>query len=234
MPRKPRFYLPDVPAHVIQRGNNRQAVFFYDDDYSAYLAWLREGAATHGCAIHAYVLMTNHVHLLVTPETRDAISRTIQYVGRHYVTYVNSQYGRSGTLWEGRHKGSIISSEAYLLTCSRYIELNPVRAGMATAPGDYRWSSYRANAGDESCPLLRYHAIYMALGDSPELRQRAYRELFRAALGPGQLDAIRSAVQTGTPLGNDRFREQIEAALKRKVGQARRGRPTRRRDEGEG
>lgn len=221
MPRKPRFYLPDVPAHVIQRGNSRQAVFFCDDDYRAYLAWLREGAARHGCAIHAYVLMTNHVHLLVTPETRDAISRTIQYVGRHYVTYVNSQYGRSGTLWEGRHKGSIISSEAYLLACSRYIELNPVRAGMVTAPEDYRWSSYRANAGGESCPLLRYHAIYMALGDSPESRQRAYRELFRAALGPGQLDAIRSAVQTGTPLGNDRFREQIEAALKRKVGQAR-------------
>jgi len=178
--------------------------------------------------------MTNHVHLLVTPETRDAISRTIQHVGRHYVTYVNSQYGRSGTLWEGRHKGSIISSEAYLLACSRYIELNPVRAGMVTAPEDYRWSSYRANAGGESCPLLRYHAIYMALGDSPESRQRAYRELFRAVLGPGQLDAIRSAVQTGTPLGNDRFREQIEAALKRKVGQARRGRPVRRLDEAEG
>jgi putative transposase len=234
MPRKPRFYLPDVPAHVIQRGNNRQAVFFCDDDYRAYLAWLRESAARHGCAIHAYVLMTNHVHLLVTPETRDAISRTIQHVGRHYVTYVNSQYGRSGTLWEDRHKGSIISSEAYLLACSRYIELNPVRAGMVTAPEDYRWSSYRANAGGESCPLLRYHAIYMALGDSPESRQRAYRELFRAVLGPGQLDAIRSAVQTGTPLGNDRFREQIEAALKRKVGQARRGRPMRRLDQAEG
>jgi len=228
MPRKPRFYLPDVPAHVIQRGNNRQSVFFCDDDYRAYLAWLREGAARHGCAIHAYVLMTNHVHLLVTPEARDAVSRTIQYVGRHYVTYVNRQYGRSGTLWEGRHKGSIISSEAYLLTCSRYIELNPVRAGMVKAPEDYRWSSYRANASGESCPLLSYHALYMALGDSPESRQRAYRELFRAAPGPGQLDAIRSAVQTGTPLGNDRFREQVEAAFECKVGQARRGRPVRR------
>ena len=234
MPRKPRFYLPDVAAHVIQRGNNRQAVFFRDDDCRAYLAWLHEGAARHGCAIHAYVLMTNHVHLLVTPKARDAVSRMIQDVGRHYVTYVNSQYGRSGTLWEGRHKGSIISSEAYLLACSRYIELNPVRAGIVTVPEDYRWSSYRANAGDESCPLLSYHAMYKALGDSPESRQRAYRELFRAAPGPGQLDAIRSAVQTGTPLGNDGFREQIEAAFKRKVGQARRGRPVRRRDEAEG
>jgi len=141
MPRKPRFYLPDVPAHVIQRGNNRQAVFFSDDDYRAYLGWLKEGAVRRGCAIHAYVLMTNHVHLLVTPEARESISRTIQYVGRRYVTYVNHQYGRSGTLWEGRHKGSTISSDAYLLACSRYIELNPVRAGMVEAPGDYLWSS---------------------------------------------------------------------------------------------
>ena len=231
MPRKPRFYLPAVPAHVIQRGNNRQAVFFCDDDYRAYFAWLREGAERHGCAIHAYVLMTNHVHLLMTPETRDSISRTIQYVGRRYVTYVNAQYGRSGTLWEGRHKGSVISSASYLLACSRYIELNPVRAGMVTVPGDYRWSSYRANAAGESCPLLTYHPLYLALGDSPESRQCAYRELFRGTLGPDQLNAIRSAVQTGTPLGNDRFREQIEAALERKVGQARRGRPARRLDE---
>jgi putative transposase len=228
MPRKPRFYLPDVPAHVIQRGNNRQAVFFCDDDCRAYLTWLREGAARHGCAIHAYALMTNHVHLLVTPETRDAISRTMQYVGRHYVIYVNTQYGRSGTLWEGRHKGSIISSEAYLLACSRYIELNPVRAGMVAAPGDYRWSSYGANAGGKSCSLLKHHPLYLALGDSPESRQRAYRDLFRGAPGSEELDAIRSAVQTGTPLGSDRFRAQIEAALKCKVGQARRGRPARR------
>jgi putative transposase len=234
MSRKPRFVLPGVPQHLVQRGHNREPCFFAPADYQRYLHDFHKAALKNRVQIHAYVLMTNHVHLLVTPETRDAISRTIQYVGRHYVTYVNSQYGRSGTLWEGRHKGSIISSEAYLLACSRYIELNPVRAGMVTAPEDYRWSSYRANAGGESCPLLRYHAIYMALGDSPESRQRAYRELCRAAPGPGQLDAIRSAVQTGTPLGNDRFREQIEAALKRKVGQARRGRPMRRRDEAEG
>lgn len=128
MPRKPRFYLPDVPAHVIQRGNNRQAVFFSGNDYRAYLGWLKDGAVQHGCKLHVYVLMANHVHLLVTPEARDSISRMIQYVGRRYVTYVNHEYGRSGTLWEGRHKGSIISSDAYLLACSRYVELNPVRA----------------------------------------------------------------------------------------------------------
>jgi len=228
MPRKRRFYLPDVPAHVIQRGNNRQAIFFCDDDYRAYLHWLKEGAERYGCAVHAYVLMTNHVHLMVTPRARDSISRTIQYVGRRYVTYVNAHYGRSGTLWEGRHKGSIISSAAYLLACSRYIELNPVRAGMVSAPGDYKWSSYCANGAGEFCPILEHHALYLSLGNSAQSRQRAYRELFRGSLAPGQIHAIRSAVQTGTPLGNDRFREQVEAALKCKVGQARRGRPGRR------
>jgi len=146
MPRKPRFYLPGIPAHVIQRGNSRQAVFFSDEDYTAYLDWLKEGAEKHGCAIHAYVLMTNHVHLLMTPQTREAISKTIQFVGRHYVTYINHVYGRSGTLWEGRHKGCLISSEEYLFSCMRYIEMNPVRAGMVETPAEYPWSSYRWNA----------------------------------------------------------------------------------------
>ena len=231
MPRKPRFYLPDVPAHIVQRGNCRQAVFFSADDYRAYLDWLnegalKEGAIKHGCRVHAYVLMTKHVHLLVTPRARYSISRMIQYVGRRYVTYVNGQYGRSGTLWEGRHKGSVISSEAYLLACSRYIELNPVRAGMVEKPGDYQWSSYRANAFGENTRLLEPHMTYLALGATPESRQHAYRELFRNSLDTNQIHDIRSAVQTGTPLGNNRFRDQIETALKCKVGQARRGRPS--------
>ncbi len=146
MPRKPRFYLPGVPAHIVQRGNDRQATFFGDGDCAAYLGWLREGADRHGCAIHAYVLMTNHVHLLLTPEEPDSISRLVQTVGRHYVTYVNHTYGKSGTLWEGRHKGCVISSDDYLLYCMRYIELNPVRADMVSHPQDYRWSSYHVNA----------------------------------------------------------------------------------------
>jgi putative transposase len=146
MPRKPRFYLPSIPAHIVQRGNCRQATFFGDDDYAAYLNWLYEGAKLHDCAIHAYVLMTNHVHLLITPQDSESISQLVQYVGRHYVTYVNHAYGKSGTLWEGRHKGCLISSDDYLLACMRYVELNPVRAGMVVSPGDYRWSSYRINA----------------------------------------------------------------------------------------
>jgi putative transposase len=227
MPRKPRFYLPDVPAHVIQRGNNRQAVFYSDNDYRTYLGWLGEGAVQHGCTIHAYVLMTNHVHMLVTPEARDSISRMIQFIGRNYVSYINHRYKRSGTLWEGRHKGSIISSEVHLLTCSRYIELNPVRAGMVDSPVDYPWSSYRHNATGDHSALLKPHAIYLALGDRPVLRQQVYRALFQQTIDSSQIHNIRTAVQTGTPLGNDRFREQIEKALMCKVGQARRGRPAR-------
>lgn len=225
MPRKPRFYLPGVPAHLVQRGNNRQAVFFSDDDYLAYLGWLGEGAEKFGCAVHAYVLMTNHVHLLVTPEAGDSISRMIQYVGRHYVTYINHTYQRSGTLWEGRHKGSLVQESDYLLACYRYIELNPVRAGMVQTPAEYRWSSYRFNTSNQDDALLTPHSLYLSLGQDDVERQRAYRELFRVALASDQIHAIRSTVQTGTPLGNDRFKSEVEGVLGRRVGQAKRGRP---------
>jgi len=226
MPRKPRFYLPGLPAHVVQRGNNRQAVLFEDGDYTAYLRWLGEGAERYGCAIHAYVLMTNHVHLLVTPQTREGISRMLQYLGRHYVMHINQTYGRSGTLWEGRHKGSVVSADDHLLRCYRYIELNPVRAAMVRSPGRYLWSSYGANAAGKKDPLITPHERYLALGRSAEQRRYAYRELYRDHLEEHQVHEIRAALQTGTPLGNDRFREQMEKTLKQKVGQARRGRPT--------
>ncbi len=227
MPRKPRFYLPGIPAHVVQRGNCRQATFFADDDYAAYLNWLHEGANQHGCAIHAYVLMTNHVHLLITPQETDAVSRLIQYVGRHYVMYINQTYAKSGTLWEGRHKGCVISSEDYLLACMRYIELNPVRAGMVAGPSDYRWSSYRTNASGGEDANVTPHPLYLALGRNPQERGYAYRESFRRALGQDQVHTIQATVQTGTPLGNERFKQQIEETLQRRVGQARRGRPER-------
>jgi len=227
MPRKPRFYLPGVPAHVVQRGNCRKAVFFGEDDYRAYLRWLADAAAKHGCVVHAYVLMTNHVHLLVTPESSHAISRTMQYVGRRYVPYVNRCYAMSGTLWEGRHKGCVINSEGYLLACMRYIELNPVRAGMVGKPIDYPWSSYAANAAGRPNGLIVPHERYQALGETAEKRQLAYRELFRIPLDSDQVHDIRATVQTGTPLGNNRFRRQIEQTIKRGVGQAQRGRPKR-------
>lgn len=225
MPRKPRFYLPGVPAHVIQRGNNRQAVFFCEEDYRAYLTWLWDGADKCGCSVHAYVLMTNHVHLLVSPDEKESISQLIQYVGRNYVTYVNRRYGRSGTLWEGRHKGSLVQASDYLLACYRYIELNPVRAGMVEVPGEYAWSSYRKNAFGEDAGRLAPHDRYLALGKGAADRQQAYRGLFGAALASEQLHAFRSAAQTGTPLDNDRFRKEIETTLGQRIGQARRGRP---------
>ncbi len=146
MPRKPRFFLPDVPAHIVQRGHSREPVFFEDTDYRAYLDWLGEAAERYECAIHAYVLMTNHAHILATPRDKHGISRMMQYIGRRYVPYINTTYGTSGSIWEGRYKASLINDEQYLLTCMRYIELNPVRANMARSPGHYRWSSYRANA----------------------------------------------------------------------------------------
>ena len=227
MPRKPRFYLPGVPAHIVQRGNSRQAAFFQDSDYSNYLVWLREGAAKYGCAIHSYVLMTNHVHLLMTPKTRHSISQTIQHVGRHYVTYVNATYNKSGTLWEGRHKGCIIDSEQYLFACMRYIEMNPVRACMVKRPADYRWSSYAANAVGKHDKVVTPHSLYSELAINTEQRLCVYRDMFKQLIDSDNMDDIRATVQTGTPLGNAQFREQIEETLGRQVGQARRGRPSR-------
>lgn len=211
--------------HIVQRGNNRQAVFFAEQDYLAYLKWLAEGARRYGCMVHAYVLMTNHVHLLLTPEKGDSPGRLMQYLGRHYVLYVNRQYGRSGTLWEGRYKASLVQAEDYLLACSRYIELNPVRAGMVKGPGQYHWSSYGANALGASDKLVTPHARYRALGRARADRQAAYRGLFEAHVDEKDLTTIRAAWQTGTPLGNDRFKEGVEAMLGRTVGHPRRGRP---------
>jgi len=229
MPRKPRFFLPHVPVHVVQRGNNRQAVFFDDGDYRAYLKWLREGCERYGCEIHAYVLMTNHIHLLASPQEKESISRMLQHVGRRYVPYINHTYGRTGTLWEGRFKASLVQEERYLLTCCRYIELNPVRAQMVQRPEMYRWSSYRCNALGAADPVVRPHELYLALGTDDAKRRRAYYELFRSHIEEQELEGIRSCLQTGTPLGNDQFREQIEQALKVKVGQTRRGRPKKQR-----
>ncbi len=228
VPRKPRFFLPAVPVHVVQRGHSREPVFFEDSDYRAYLGWLTEAAERYRCAIHAYVLMTNHVHVLVTPHDREGVSRLMQYVGRRYVPYLNHTYGTSGSIWEGRYKASLIQDEAYLLTCMRYIELNPVRANMTATPGHYRWSSYRANAQDREDELLTPHPLYKSLGRTQASRQETYRALFKAHIDDADLKDIRAAWQTGTPLGNDYFKEKIERKLKTKVGQARRGRPSKR------
>jgi putative transposase len=225
LPRKPRFFLAGVPAHIIQRGHSREPVFYENDDYAAYLHWLDEAADRYDCEIHACVLMTNHIHLLLTPNDKQGISRMMQYIGRRYVPYINHTYGSSGSICEGRYKASLIEDEQYLLTCMRYIELNPVRANMTNNPAQYRWSSYRFNAQGKDNKLITPHPVYRQLGRSLDARCDAYKSLFSAHIDPEDLKDIRSALQTGTPLGNDNFREKIETKLKAKVGQARRGRP---------
>ena len=223
--RLPRYVLPGVPQHIIQRGNNRQAIFAADGDYTAYLDWLKQAADQYGLHIHAYVLMTNHVHLLATPMAVDSIGRTLQSLGRRYVQYFNFSYGRTGTLWEGRYRATAIDAERYLLACSRYIELNPVRAAMVKAPGEYRWSSYRCNAMGKEDRLVTGHDLYQRLGRSDEQRQDTYRALFQDAVANELLTTIRDATNKGWALGNDRFRIQVEAITARRAAPLPRGRP---------
>lgn len=201
MARLPRLAAAGYPHHVIQRGNDRQAVFRETADYARYVDWLREIAAGHGVAVHAYVLMPNHVHLLATPPTEQALSKLMQSLGRRYVRWFNDKYGRSGTLWEGRFRSTVIEADRYLLACSRYIELNPVRAGIVNSPELYRWSSYAHHVGLLVDPLVTDHPLVWALGNTPFERQSAYRRLFDADLPSEVIDAVRASTNRGRPLG---------------------------------
>jgi putative transposase len=225
MPRLPRYVLPGVPQHIIQRGNNRQAIFACEEDYRVYLDWLKRAAEQYGLRIHAYVLMTNHVHLLATPGAEDSIGKTLQSLGRRYVQYFNHRYARTGTLWESRYRATVIDSDSYLLACSRYIELNPVRAAMVREPGEYPWSSYRCNAMGQKDGLVSEHDLYRGLGRVAEQRQEAYRALFQDAVARELLTAIRDATNKGWALGNERFRVQVEAMTARRAAPLPRGRP---------
>lgn len=227
MPRQPRIDLPQVAQHIVQRGNDRQPCFFTDGDRLRYLGDLRELAIQTGCAVHAYVLMTNHVHLLVTPAESGQIPRLMQALGRRYVRYVNTRYRRTGTLWEGRYKACLVHGEAYVLRCYRYIENNPVRATMVAHPESYPWSSHAHNALGRADPLIHPHPIYTALGATSEARQRAYKALVAETLTDDDTAAIRDHLQQQHPLGSERFRAAIEATLKRRVGPGRPGRPPR-------
>ncbi|MDX2221663.1 MAG: transposase [Rhodospirillaceae bacterium] len=225
MVRPLRALVAGVPVHVIQRGHNRGQIFFGAEDAQKYLGWLEELAAQHGVAIHAYVLMTNHLHLLATPKTAAALPKTLQRVGTRYAMYLNGARDRSGSLWEGRYRACPVESERYLLACSRYIEQNPVRAGLAKHPREFRWSSFRGNAGERADPLLSPHPVYRALGSSDAERARAYRALHDDAPAPGLLETIRTAVNAGTPLGDAGFVAQMGRALGRSFAPKRRGRP---------
>lgn len=225
MARQARVILPDVPVHVIQRGNNRGTIFFGDDDRARYLEILGPAAKRHGCAVHAYVLMPNHVHLLVTPAGASTCGALMKEVGQRYAQHVNRTQGRTGTLWEGRFRSALVQTEDYLLACQRYIELNPVRARMVRHPRDYPWSSYRANADGRIDPLVTPHACYRGLGRDAVARRDAYQALVRAALAPDLLEAIRAATNSGAVLGDRRFAERIAAKLGRRVTRGRPGRP---------
>jgi len=217
MPRRARLRLPDLPLHIIQRGNNRVPCFYANEDYGLYLHHLAQLAAKFECAVHAYVLMTNHVHLLLTAAKENGPSLLMKHLGQCYVQYVNKTYRRSGTLWEGRFRSSIVQRDGYALKCQRYIELNPVRAGMVRHPRDYIWSSYRVNAELHPSVLIAPHQEYVGLGETAELRASAYRRSFRFELDPADLREIRLAANGGFALGNDRFKAEIAEALGRRV-----------------
>lgn len=225
MPRRPRYELIGVPQHVIQRGVDRQPVFFSDDDCRIYLDWLGEYARKRDVALHAYCLMTNHVHLLLSAPSAGALAGLMQDMGRRYVQYVNRTYRRSGGLWQGRYKASYVQSERYLLACMRYVELNPVRAGMVPVPEEYRWSSYCANALGAEDKLLTPHDQYLAFGLTAEERRNAYRGLFATEMDEPAWNLIRTATQQGVMVGDSRFAEAIEKRLGQMVQPRPRGRP---------
>jgi len=223
MARLPRLQLLGCAHHVIQRGNNREACFYDEADYKAYLSFLRDAAVKYQVAIHAFVLMTNHVHLLVTPDSEQGVSRMMQAQGRKYVQYFNFKHGRTGTLWEGRYKSTLVDADAYLLTVYRYIELNPVRAGMVAHASEYPWSSYQGNALGKAIQLLTPHPLYQQLGKTDAERQGAYVALFRGRMQERDLAVIREATNKTWVLGDDRFKAQIEAKTGRRPAPLGRG-----------
>lgn len=225
MPRRARVLLPGAVLHLIQRGNNRSACFYAEDDYLFYLDHLAEQADKHGCTIHAWCLMTNHVHLLVTMEKTESAGLLMKGLGQRYVQYINRTYRRSGTLWEGRYRSCLMREENYVLACYRYIEMNPVRAAMVEHPAEYRWSSYRANAQAEQSALVKPHPLYTALGADEGARADAYRQLFTRQLEPGLVEQIRTATNGNYALGSQKFTADVECALGRRVTRGSAGRP---------
>ncbi len=222
MARSARLIVPDFPHHVYQQGNNRQKVFGDDEDHVSYLDWLREAARLYHVSIHAYALLDDRVHLLVTPSDESGLARMMQWIGRHYVPYFNKKYHRSGTLWEGRFRTSVVEDD-WLMKCSRFVEMQPVACGLASRPEDYVWSSYCHHAGIRPSPLVRDHAVYWNLGNTPFGREMAYKEFFvHAGRAEVEIDEI---LKKGWPLGSEAFRRCLEASTRRKFRMGKRGRP---------
>lgn len=225
MARQPRLIVPQQPHHVIQRGNNRQVIFRDDADYQRFLVWLKDAARFYEVAIHAYVLMPNHLHLLATPADATGLALMMQKVGRLYVPWFNHKYERSGGLFEGRFRTSLIDSDRYFMGCSRYIELNPVRAQMVAAPGDYPWSSYAHHAGSKLDTLVSDHNLFWALGNTPFQREAAYMDMVQQGLSTEEVEFITRSILKNQPLGSDSFKTELERKTQRQILPAKRGRP---------
>ena len=225
MARLKRITPAGIPQHIIQRGNNKRVCFTSNADMKAYLKWLKDFSDKYSVSIHAWVLMTNHIHILCTPKTDNGIGKMMQSLGRMYVGYFNHTYQRTGTLWEGRYKSSIIQSERYLLAVYRYIELNPVRADMVISPSEYSWSSYNFNALGIVNDLITPHQEYLVLGDSASERNAAYIELFKIEVDGELLNTIGGSINKGLALGSDAFIKEIEALTKVRVSSRKAGRP---------
>ncbi|RQO34675.1 transposase [Herminiimonas sp. KBW02] len=227
MARLPRLVVPNQPHHITQSGNDRQLVFRETADYLEFLARLREAARQFKVSIHAYVLMPDHLHLLATPVDQDGLSRMVQWLGRHYVPYFNRKYERSGTLWQGRYKATVVDAEGYLMTCCRYIETNPVRTGLVAAAGDYPWSSYPHHIGLKSDPIITDHPLYWALGNTPFEREAAYKAWIEQGLSAAEVAAVSDATMKGWALGSEQYKLSLEKQTQRRIRQVKRGRPAR-------
>lgn len=225
MARLPRLTLPGYPHHITQRGNNRQAIFSSAADYQVFLDLLHENAQKFGIALHAYVLMGNHVHLLATPGTAEGLPQMMQAVGRRYVRYFNDSQGRSGTLWEGRYRSAVIETDRYLLACMVYIDLNPVRAGLVSDAKDHPWSSHGHYAGLRADKLVTPHPLFWTLGNTPFAREAAYAELVRAGIAPEQQEALSRSVRDGWALGSEKFVADLQKKTTRRVKKIQPGRP---------
>lgn len=217
MARLPRLVVPGMPHHVIQRGTARCAIFRDSQDYRFFMGRLWDLSDETRCDIHAYVLMSNHLHLLLTPQNGDGLSKLLQRVGSRYVQYFNNRYERTGALWQSRYRAVPVDSEGYLLVCTRYIELNPVRAGMVKNPADYSWSSYEHHALGRIDPVIRDHDVLLSLGRTSGERCAAYLELFQEQLAESTLQAIREATNKGWPLGSPAFQQKLAALSPRRV-----------------
>jgi putative transposase len=225
MARLPRLVVPNHPHHVLQIGIDRQSIFRDDADHVAFLAWLREAARQFQVAIHAYVLLPDRFQLLASPSEAQGLGRMMQWLGRHYVPYFNAKYERSGTLWQGRFRATVLEADAYLLLCAQYIELAAPRAGFVTAPEDYPWSSYSHHVGGKIDPLITDHFLYWALGNTPFDREGAYKRMAHEGLSSAQVRMLDEAVMKGWPVGSDKFKQVLEKQSRRRVIPAKPGRP---------